>query len=302
MLNRIELRSPDSPARLRGQAAARLAPLYPWLALGVWEEGGSPAAGSVAIEAVRWRHPGFDPIGLDDEVARALAERGSLSLRVADADSTEGCLVVARQVVTRYHRLIEGRNPASALPLFDRARGLFRSLHDLRKPLVAADHDHALDTWRWVLRLDPDAGLAVQLAALFHDIERLASESEVRVEHRSPDYPAFKRAHARAGAAWVRRLLIEVGAEEALADRVADLVEGHEQPDLDPDKQLLNEADALSFFSLNACGFARYYGADHTRRKVLYTLNRLGERGHRELPHLRHRADIAALIAEVSAP
>src|SRR5205814_582070 len=83
---------------------------------------------------------------------------------------------------------------------FDKVLARHCELHDMNKPLVAADFDHARDTWRWVLRLAPHASLAVQVAALFHDVERLASESEARIEHRAADYEAFKKAHAAAGA------------------------------------------------------------------------------------------------------
>jgi Domain of unknown function (DUF4202) len=119
----------------------------------------------------------------------------------------------------------------------------------------------------------------------------------VRVEHHSADYLAFKQRHAAGGAARVRSLLVEIGAPAPLVDAVAGMVADHEQPAGDPDKQLLNEADALSFFSLNACGFARYYGPVHTRRKVEFPLRRLGPRGRAELGRIRHRADFQALIA-----
>lgn len=57
-----------------------------------------------------------------------------------------------------------------------------RSLHPADKPLVRADYRHALDVWQWVLRLDPEAGGAVQIAALFHDVERIFTEAESRSE------------------------------------------------------------------------------------------------------------------------
>jgi hypothetical protein len=76
-------------------------------------------------------------------------------------------------------------------------------------------------------------------------------------------------------------------------------VREHEHPSRDPEMSLLNEADALSFFSLNAPGFLHHYGLPHTRRKVAYTLARLRLRGHRELPRIRHREDVWALIQEV---
>jgi hypothetical protein len=205
-------------------------------------------------------------------------------------------VATALEVVTRFQRLLAGRNEASATPLFDRVLAAHRELHDLSKPLVAADYDHALDTWRWVLRLAPDAVLEVQLAALFHDVERLTSESERRIEHHAPDYVAFKQAHAAAGARLAATTLRQLGTGEAVLARVEALVAQHERPGADPERQLLNDADALSFFSLNACGFLAYYGAEHTRRKVAYTLARLSPRAFLELASVRLSAPIAALV------
>jgi hypothetical protein len=161
---------------------------------------------------------------------------------------------------------------------------------------VSADYDHARDTWRWVLRLHPEASAAVQIAALFHDVERLVSESDQRIEHHAPDYAKFKDAHAAAGARLTAAALVGLGAPPGLVGRVAELVATHERPAGDEDKALLNEADALSFFSLNAPGFARYYGPAHTAKKVAYTLARLEPRGRQVLREIRHRADIARLI------
>jgi hypothetical protein len=295
MLNQLEIC--DFPDRGAFDRETRvLANIYPWLAI---VPGPQSLPSTVLVAAARWSHPDFDPTALDREIATALQGACSINLRITNAGgqvAVERLAGVALQVITRYQRLLQGRNLHSADPLFDRALGLHRALHDRGKPLVAADHDHALDVWRWVLRLEPRAGLAVQLAALFHDIERLVSESDVRIEQHSLHYETFKQAHARQGAAMVFELLRGSGAGEELAGRVADLVRDHERPHDDPDKQLLNVADALSFFSLNACGFIAYYGPAHTRRKIAFTLGRLDDRGWRELPRIRQRADIEQLI------
>jgi hypothetical protein len=161
---------------------------------------------------------------------------------------------------------------------------------------VAADLDHALDTWRWVLRLQPSASLAVQIAALFHDVERLIAEPDVRVEHHAADYAAFKQRHAARGAALTRAVLQPLGPDQALLAAVEALVAGHEQGAADPDRQLLNTADALSFFSLNACGFINYYGPAHTERKIAYTLDRLSPAARPWLGLIRHRRDVFALL------
>jgi hypothetical protein len=303
MLTQIEIRSggpPSSLARATG-AIGRVFPDLPVAARPTVHPTSDitrPEPDLVEVPAHRWRAEDLDPFVLDEAVAAALAETGHFALRLVDEDSGNGDLAdTAVQLVTRCQRHLRGRNRHSATPLFDAMLARHRALHDLARPLVAADYDHALDTWRWVLRLDPEASAAVQLAALFHDVERLLTESEVRIEQHAPDYIAFKDAHAAAGAAMTAALLADEGAEPALVARVAALVATHEHPGEDAERALLNEADALSFFSLNAPGFARYYGPDHTARKVAYTLARLGRRGWRALAGIRHRADIAALIA-----
>src|SRR5690606_31205378 len=150
---------------------------------------------------------------------------------------------------------------------------------------------------RWVLRLESEASLAVQLAALLHDVGRLLTESDRRIEHHAQDYVALHSAHAAQGAKLAARLLRRAGVPASLARHVAQLVRAHEGPCRDPELTLLNEADALSFFSLNASGFVRYYGLRHTQRKVRYTLDRLGGRGPAQLAGIRHPALVRALLA-----
>lgn len=192
---------------------------------------------------------------------------------------------IIEQVTLRTQRLA----PVRTIPeqWFERVLGLHRELHDLDKPLVRADLDHALDTWQWTLRLDRGATAACQLAALLHDLERLVSEADARVEHHAPDYQAFKDAHARAGADLARRLLERAEVPRALVDRVAMLVEIHERRGDDREVMLVNDADALSFFSLNSPGYLAYFGPEQTRKKVAYTLARMSPAARAWLPRLR---------------
>jgi hypothetical protein len=141
----------------------------------------------------------------------------------------------------------------------------------------------------------------VQVGALFHDVERLASEAEARVEHEAPDYVRFKRAHAEAGGRAVAAILERLQAPRALVERTRVLVAHHEgrHPDepIESDAALIADADVLSFFSLNAPGFARHYGAEHTARKVAYGLRRLGAPARPWLARLKLTAPIRDLIA-----
>jgi hypothetical protein len=300
MLKQVALRS-TSPLSDVARAAGGLTTAFPDLSVEARRTRAAAPGPTIAVErggvvlvpAGRWRAAALDPLELDE----AVAHRGSDDLCLQIVDEPGGdLLLTAVQVVTRCQRLLGGRNQHSATPLFDAILARHEALHDRSKPLVAADHDHTLDTWRWVLRLESEASAEVQAAALFHDVERLATESEVRHEQHAANYAAFKDAHARVGGTMAAAALAEAGAPEAFAKRVAELVATHERPGDDPEKTLLNEADALSFFSLNAPGFARYYGPAHTAKKVAYTLARLGPRGRAALAGIRHRADIAALI------
>jgi hypothetical protein len=236
-----------------------------------------------AITAAAWRDDGFDFWAFDRRLDELMA-RGApvvIAARAADASA------LVREIKTRGQRLAPQRNTGSAGPWFDRVLDEHRALHDLSKPLVRADFDHALDAWQWSLRLDPAAPATTQLAVLLHDLERLASESDERIEHRAVDYQAFKDAHARAGAQIARALLIRAGVASILADDVAALVAVHERTTSAPAIRALNDADALSFFSLNSPGYLAYFGPAQTAAKVAYTLARMSETARRELASLR---------------
>lgn len=251
----------------------------PWARIDVdaWIEG------RLALEVLdRW----FDGVAPGDPFALVLSTTDARRLAPA-----------ALEILTRIQRILDRRNAASESALFDRILAVHRELHDLERPLVRADYDHALDTWQWLLRLEPDASFALQTAALFHDVERLLSEAEQRVEQHAADYQAFKDAHARRGASFVFRLLEQIGVDGALAERVRALIALHERPAPDEELRLLNDADALSFFSLNSSGFLDYFGFEHTRKKVAYTVRRMHPCTRSRLSTLRLRPEVASMLS-----
>jgi predicted metal-dependent HD superfamily phosphohydrolase len=247
------------------------------------------------LDVSEWGSLDFDPFTWDARVFGAAESSEQLALHLEGARG-EALVIAALEILTRYQGLVGRRNEASSIRLFDRLLARHRALHDLHLPLVRADYQHALDAWQWALRLRPDADLAVQAAALFHDVERLLSESERRVEHHAPDYQAFKDAHAARGAELTCQVLEEVGADTATCQRVRNLVARHERPDGDADLALINDADALSFFSLNASGFVRYFDPEHSRRKVAYTLARLRPEQLRRLGQMRLAPAVRVLL------
>ncbi|MCO5171380.1 MAG: DUF4202 family protein [Planctomycetes bacterium] len=294
MIERVAI---DPPA-LAAPLAAALAPELPARRVGPAVE---PPLGVRAYhtDLARWADPAWDPGPLDWALGdHAWNEPVWLRVRVPSRGAPARLAPLLERALTRLQRFIDRRNDVSGGPWFDRVLRRHRALHDRRLPLVRADHDHAVDTWRWVLRLRPDASLALQAAALFHDVERLKSEARARKEHLAPDYAAFKTAHARAGAALARRALTSAGLDPGAVAQVEALIAGHERPGEpdDEERALLNDADALSFFSLNASGFLDYYGPDHTRAKVAYTLGRLRPAQRWRLGRLHLRADVLALV------
>jgi hypothetical protein len=223
----------------------------------------------IVIDASEWLDPAKPTLDFDRRVHEAEDHDRARELYVRG----DGRVLATAlpQIASRYQRLWPRRNRASAD--FDAILHAHRALHDLSLPLVRADYEHALDVWQWTLRLDPDASRSLQTAALFHDVERLRSEALERVEHRAKNYLLFKKTHARRGAQMAEMLLGDVAPD--VATPASELIERHEQPGDDPELRLLNDADALSFFSLNSAGFLAYYGLEHLRKKVRYTLDRM---------------------------
>lgn len=262
---------------------------------------GEPAAwvGRVEVDAAAWTRGEIDPSGLDDRID-TVAAGGPFALAVL-GDSESSGAAVAEDLAVRCQRWSGGSNEASEEPDFVRLLLCHRDLHPLDKPLLRADYRHALDVWQWVLRLDPEAGAAVQLAALFHDVERIFTEADERSEQAVADYDGYKARHAERSARVTEEVLREQGAPEDLRSRVAELIAGHDQPGrvdrrVGADGELLEDADALSFFSLNSSGYLKYYGAEQARRKMGWTGARLSERGRGWLGRLRLPPGVAALL------
>jgi hypothetical protein len=265
-----------------------------------WAVVAQPLDGALVISERSWRDAPADFQGWDRAMG-SLCEQPRWLIVQGEAESrTLG--ETAREILTRYQRLVPRTNAASSTALFRAVLSGHRALHDLSLPLVRADYDHALDVWQWVLRLAPFASLPLQLAALFHDVERLVTEAEYRIEHNAPDYQAFKDAHAAQGAKLAVHALEAFGVDGESAARVGRLIQEHElrQPARGGDAGLLADADALSFFSLNSPGFADYYGSEHTQKKVRYSLARMSPGAVRRLANVRLREDVRRHLVEAA--
>ena len=141
---------------------------------------------------------------------------------------------------------------------------------------VPEDPRHSSNTLEWLLRLDPNADAALQLAALGHDIDRAVEERKVQRADFA-DYDAFKAAHARNGASILNEVMCEFALEDdALTGEVHRLVCLHEVGG-DPRSDLLKDADSISYFDVNLPLYFDRCGWEETRRRCVWGYLRLSE-------------------------
>jgi hypothetical protein len=247
-----------------------------------------------ALRVRDWRGLGFNPIDLDTSIVRmGVAAPARLNVIGEPSEETAGALL---EILTRYQALVSRRNAHSETASFARVLERHRQLHDTSTTVGLADYLHALDTWQWLLRLRPTASAAAQIAALFHDLDRRAKVSSERVSLEGARNDDVELAHARDSAELALRSLTGLGLDGSTLGRIQQLIADHERPSDDAEVLLLNDADALSFFSLASPAFLDTYGAELTRRKVVLTLQRLRAESWPRLRAIRYRADFERLL------
>ncbi len=141
---------------------------------------------------------------------------------------------------------------------------------------VPEDPRHAQNTLEWVLRIDPGADEALQIAALGHDIDRATEGTKVKRTD-FDDYDTFKATHARHGAEVLRQILEECQVEQPIIEEACRLVRCHETGG-DPRSDLLKDADSLSFFDVNLPLYSRREGRAETIRRCVWGYQRLSPR------------------------
>ena len=160
------------------------------------------------------------------------------------------------------------------------------------------DACHADNTLEWLLRLEPDADEALQLAALAHDIDRAIEEKKVGREN-FDNYDAFKAAHARNSAEILRPILTACGVERNILEEACRLVEFHEVGgDLGSD--LLKDADSISFFKVNLPFYFQREGWDKAKQRSRWGYRRLSTRAKEIVKNIVYEEnELVRLLREV---
>ena len=147
---------------------------------------------------------------------------------------------------------------------------------------------HLERTEAWVRELAPDAGEALRLAALTHDMERAFPEGSPRWEPgRGWDDPLYTIAHSERSARIVGDFLRDHGVPEPDVRQVARLILFHETGGF-PDADVLQAADSLSFLETMAPVVAAWVvdgtaSEAYARDRMRHAVERIQHRRGREL-------------------
>ncbi len=162
---------------------------------------------------------------------------------------------------------------------------------------VPEDPRHFTNTREWLLKFEPDADEALQLAALGHDIHRAVEASKVLRADFS-DYDDFKAAHARHSAEMLLEILQQCGVgDRTLANELYRLVCVHEVGG-DARSDLLMDADSLSYFDVNLPLYRDRNSREETLRRCVWGYRRLSERARLIAAQLHPPGDELALLME----
>lgn len=161
---------------------------------------------------------------------------------------------------------------------------------------VDGEREHGLDVLRWVRRLRPTVALALQIAALFHDIDRVVHPQYgggFKGDRQSTAYVRHKKAHARRSAAFIIPRLRLIGIKPSVLKRVRWLITHHDDPGAeieqarDRDLSALAAADSLSFFTTIAPKLYAAEGAARFRDKVEFMAAKMSTSMQRQLRTVR---------------
>ena len=164
---------------------------------------------------------------------------------------------------------------------------------------VPEDLLHAENTLVWLLRLDPQAGQALRIAAFAHDIERaIESKKVLRIDY--DDFDAFKASHASNSAKILMEILTECGINRAISLEACSLVSLHETGG-NTNADLLMNVDSISYFDVNLPLYYQREGWDETKRRSVWGYHRLSARGKEIVKKLKYMDEmLARMLQEVT--
>jgi len=109
---------------------------------------------------------------------------------------------------------------------------------------------HSQLTLERLLKLDPNADEALQIAAIAHDIERGITKITEKDLKDLSNFNQFKKEHCIRSAEYTKEILLKYKYPQDTIDKVTKLIANHEFGG-DKEGNLLMDADSLAYFSYN---------------------------------------------------
>lgn len=152
---------------------------------------------------------------------------------------------------------------------------------------VPEDPFHSKNTLQWLLKLNPKADEALQIAALGHDIDRATNELKVKREHYK-DYDEFKQAHALNSANILKKIMSKCKAEKEFIEDVCSLIYHHEIGG-NTRSDLLKNADSISFFDVNLPFYFARNSIEETKKRWLWGYKKLSYKAEKIVGELKYK-------------
>lgn len=146
------------------------------------------------------------------------------------------------------------------------------------------ERTHAKNTLYWVKKLKPNASLALQIAALAHDIERGNLNRYKEGDFNS--HQEYKKAHSERGAEILNEILKKHNINSKIIDGATKLVRLHEVGG-NEDADILMDADSISFFDNNLEFYISYKGIEGAIKQVEYKFQRCSTRAQKFIEKLK---------------
>jgi hypothetical protein len=169
----------------------------------------------------------------------------------------------------------------------------------LTKSPAKTDVLHANSTRKWLLKMKPNADLALQISALAHDIERgLEVIKDIHAKEDFNDYEKVKRIHSEKSANGIVGLMKKYDFNEDIILKVRHLVLNHEFGG-DEESNLLMDADSLSFFEENFIQYVEKYGMEKSKKKIKFMYTRMSDKARKLVPKIKFKdKDVRQLFEE----
>jgi hypothetical protein len=133
---------------------------------------------------------------------------------------------------------------------------------------------HAQLVLKWVLKLNPEADEALQIAAFSHDIDRAITKITEKDLKDYTKIDEFKKEHSIRSAQFITDILKRHKYPAGIIKKVKHLVENHEVGG-DKESNILMNADSLAYFEFNIPHYQKRNGLERTKNKIKFMYERL---------------------------